>query len=56
MIRPFQPGKINVLDWNVLDGRIVRFPKRQCIAAIGNSLRPATDTTTRAGLGWMEIG
>ena len=35
-MRPFQLGKINVLRWNVLDGRIVRFAKRQCMAAIGN--------------------
>jgi hypothetical protein len=36
MIRPFQLGKINALTWNVLDGRIVRFPKRQGVAGIGN--------------------
>ena len=51
MIRPFQLGKINVLGWNVLDGRIVRFPKRQCIAAIGNySARNRYDNASRIGL------
>jgi hypothetical protein len=29
VIRPFQLGKINVLTWNVLNGRIRRFAERQ---------------------------
>ena len=37
MIGPFQLRKIHVLTWNVLNGRIVRFPKRQGIARIGQS-------------------
>jgi hypothetical protein len=36
VIRPFQFGKLNVLGWNVLNGRIRRFAKRQGIARIGN--------------------
>src|ERR1700730_302332 len=36
VIGPFQLRKIHVLTWNVLNGRIVRFPKRQGIARIGN--------------------
>src|SRR5207244_11254860 len=36
VIRPFQLRKIHVLTWNVLNGRIVRFPKRQGIARIGD--------------------
>ena len=51
MIRPFQLGKINVLGWNVLDGRIVRFPKRQGIAGIGNyPARNGYDNASRIGL------
>src|SRR5437016_9281541 len=41
VIGPFQLRKIHVLTWNVLNGRIVRFPKRQGIARIGN--HPACD-------------
>src|SRR6266853_126337 len=36
VIRPFQLGKINVLAWNVLSGRIRRFAQRQGVAGIGN--------------------
>src|ERR1700687_624192 len=36
VIRPFQLGKINVLGWNVLNGRIRRFAERQGAAGIGN--------------------
>src|SRR5207248_10129685 len=36
MIRPLQLAEIHVLTWNVLNGRIVRFPERQGIARIGN--------------------
>src|SRR5712692_6722516 len=36
VIRPFQLGKINVLTWNVLNGRIRRFAERQGVAGIGN--------------------
>jgi len=36
VIRPFQLGKINVLTWDVLNGRICRFAERQGIAGIGN--------------------
>ena len=51
MIRPFQLGKINVLGWNVLDGRIIRFPKRQCIAGIGNhTARDGYDNASRIWL------
>jgi hypothetical protein len=35
VIRPFQLGKINVLTWNVLNGRIRRFAERQGVAGIG---------------------
>src|SRR3981189_1365727 len=41
VIRPFQLGKINVLTWNVLNGRIRRFAERQGVAGIGN--HPACD-------------
>src|SRR5205823_14827843 len=41
VICPFQLRKIHVLAWNVLNGRIVRFPKRQGIARIGHY--PACD-------------
>src|SRR5258705_4499849 len=34
--RPFQLGEINVLTWNVLNGRIRRFAERQGVAGIGN--------------------
>src|SRR5437773_11396799 len=36
VIGPFQLRKIHVLTWNVFNGRIVRFPKRQGIARIGH--------------------
>src|SRR3981189_3771066 len=36
VIRPFQLGKINILSWNILNGRIRRFEERQGIAGIGN--------------------
>src|SRR3984893_9516697 len=36
VIRPFQLGEINVLTWNVLNGRIRRFAERQGVAGIGN--------------------
>ena len=38
MIGPFQLGEINVLNWNVMNGRIRRFAKRQCITGIGNHM------------------
>src|SRR3984893_16734133 len=41
VLGPFQLRKICVLTWNVLNGRIVRFPKRQGVARIGN--HPACD-------------
>ena len=51
MIRPFQLGKINVLGWNVLDGRLVRFAKRQCNTAIGNhTARYGYDNASRIRL------
>jgi hypothetical protein len=36
MIRPLQLGEINVLAWNVLDGRIRGFAERQGVAGIGH--------------------
>src|SRR5207253_3247120 len=36
VICPFQLGKVNVLTWNVLNGRIRRFAERQSISGIGN--------------------
>src|ERR1700733_3317906 len=36
VIRPFQFKKLNVLGWNVLNGRIRRFAERQSVACIGN--------------------
>src|ERR1700730_11184321 len=36
VIRPFQLGKINVLTWNVLNGRIRRLAQREGVAGIGN--------------------
>src|ERR1700680_629605 len=36
VLRWFQLGKINVLTWNVLNGRIRRFAERQGVAGIGN--------------------
>src|SRR6267142_1475835 len=41
VICPFQPRKINVLAWNVLNGRIVGFAKCQGVAGIGHY--PACD-------------
>src|SRR6266481_792541 len=41
VIRPFQLGKIDIFTRNVLNRRIVRFPKRQGVARIGN--HPACD-------------
>src|SRR5882724_12424204 len=41
VICPFQLGKIDIFTWNVLNGGIVRFPKRQGIARIGHY--PACD-------------
>src|SRR5438132_13804850 len=47
VIGPFQLRKIHVLTWNVLNGRIVRFPKRQGIAGIGNhTARNGYDNTS----------
>jgi hypothetical protein len=40
VIRPFQLGKLNVLNWNVLNGRIRCFAKRQGVAGIGNHTAP----------------
>ena len=40
-IRPFQLRKINILGWNLLNGRIRRFAERQGVAAIGD--HPARD-------------
>src|SRR5882757_2202930 len=36
VIRAFQLGKIYVLTWNVLNGRIRRFAERQSVARIGH--------------------
>src|SRR5437867_1004865 len=36
VVRPFQLRKINLLTWNVLNGRIRRFAERQRVAGIGN--------------------
>jgi hypothetical protein len=36
VIRPLQLREINILPWNVLNGRIHRFAKRQGVAAIGH--------------------
>src|SRR5882672_11246682 len=36
VVRPFQLGEINILTWNVLNGGILRFAKRQGVARIGN--------------------
>src|SRR5712672_2803024 len=36
VIRAFQLGKIYVLTWNVLSGRIRRFAERQSVARLGN--------------------
>ena len=36
VIRPFQLGEMNVLTWNVLNGRIRRFAECQGVAGIGN--------------------
>ena len=55
VIRPFQLRRINVPDWYVLDGRIRRFAECQGVVVSATSQR-ATDTITRAGLRWMEIG
>jgi hypothetical protein len=55
VIRPFQLGKINVLGWNVLDGRIVRFAKRQSIAGIGNhTARDGYDKRELDSAGWKS--
>jgi hypothetical protein len=51
VIRPFQLGKINVLTWNVLNGRIRRFAERQGVAGIGNhTARDGYDNASRIGL------
>jgi hypothetical protein len=47
VIGPFQLGEINVLPWNVLNGRIRRFAERQGVAGIGNHL--ACDGYNNAG-------
>ena len=36
MIRPFQLGEINILSWNVLNGRIRRLAESEGVARIGN--------------------
>src|SRR5437016_3457371 len=41
VIGPSQLRKIDIFTWNVLNGRVVRFPKRQGIARIGHY--PACD-------------
>src|SRR5438128_6284818 len=47
VIRPFQLGKIDIFTRNVLNGRIVRFAKRQGIASIGhNAARNGYDDTS----------
>src|ERR1700676_2416541 len=38
IIRTFQLGKINILTWNVLNGRIRRFAERQGVAGIRNHM------------------
>src|ERR1700736_662437 len=56
VIRPFQLGKINVLAWNVLNGRIRRFAERQGVAGIGNhTARNGYDDTSGIALegNWM---
>jgi hypothetical protein len=51
VIRPFQLGEINVLSWNVLDGRICRFAKRQGVACIGNhTARDGYDNASKIAL------
>jgi hypothetical protein len=55
MIRLLQLGKIHVLAWNIFHRWIVRFAEVKALR-VSATTRPATDTTTRAGLGWMEIG
>src|SRR5438128_9685330 len=48
VIRPFQLGKIHVLTRNVLNGGVVRFPKRQGVARIGNRMpRNGYDNASR---------
>ena len=52
MIRPFQLSKIDIFTWNVLDGRIVGFAKRQRVAGIGNhTARNGYDNASRIALG-----
>jgi hypothetical protein len=46
VIRPFQLGKVNVLTWSVLNGRIRRFAERQGVTGIGN--HPALDVYNNA--------
>jgi hypothetical protein len=51
VICPLQLGKINVLTWNVLNGRIRRFAERQGVAGIGNhTARDGYDSASRIGL------
>jgi hypothetical protein len=51
VIRPFQLGKLNVLSWNVLDGRIRRFAEYQGVAGIGNHVaRDGHDNASGAAL------
>src|SRR5271169_2280266 len=51
VIRPFQLGKINVLTWNVLNGRIRRFAECQGVAGIGNhTARDGHDNATGIAL------
>jgi len=48
VIRPFQLGEINVLTWNVLNGRIRRLAEREGVACIGNhTARDGHDDASR---------
>jgi hypothetical protein len=53
VIGPFQLRKINILGWNVLNGRILRFAERQRVLGIGS--HPARDGYYNASARWMEI-
>ena len=51
VIRPLQLGEIHVLTWNVLNGRIRGFVKRQSVAGIGNHMaRDGYDNASRIRL------
>src|SRR5438876_11552837 len=51
VICPFQLRKIDIFTRNVLDGRIVRFPKRQCVTGLRNhTARNGHDNASRIAL------